>query len=200
MQIDTNQKPFPFLLIHNFYNQYELDLIWQELDFLSYSHKFDDGKKSNDRLSSDGKYEKQCKAIYLDDVYANRNISNILSVNRKLFTEQILTEFCKINFAYKSISHCKNDYTMINYYENSDYYKPHSDNYMYSALTWLYREPKKFSGGEFNFVDYNYTIEPLNNTLILFPSFVSHSVNAICLDNIHTNKNYGRYSIAQFVN
>ena len=42
------------------------------------------------------------------------------------------------------------DTSIISYYEDNDYYEPHHDKFMWTSLTWFYREPKKFTGGKFS--------------------------------------------------
>ena len=39
MIIDIYNDKFPYMVIDNYYNEIELKLIWEELDFLSYPHK-----------------------------------------------------------------------------------------------------------------------------------------------------------------
>ena len=83
-------EPFPLMVINNFYNQQELDLIWKELDFYTAPNKLFTAENYGGVVGYTN-----AKAIVLDDLYKNyennekgvnfRNISNILTVNRKLF-------------------------------------------------------------------------------------------------------------------
>ena len=81
------------MIIDNFYNEDELDLIWQELNFYTYPNKLLPAKKYGGIPS----YTKS-KGLVLDSLYKNyvdtgknyRNISNILTVNRKLFESGVL--------------------------------------------------------------------------------------------------------------
>ena len=69
------------MIIENFYNESELELVWEELNFLTKPGKLMDAKDYGGVIDGTN-----AKALVLDDIYENRQISNILTVNRKLFT------------------------------------------------------------------------------------------------------------------
>ena len=80
-------EPFPHFIIKSFYNEEELDLIWEELNFYTKPGKFLPPK---DYGGIEGFTD--AKALCLDNVYSAggeevdyRKLSNILTVNRKLF-------------------------------------------------------------------------------------------------------------------
>ena len=141
---------------------------------------------------------KKNKGLFLDTIYSERSISNILILNRRSFDPEIIDAFSDLSFGYQSIKKTNGDTTLISYYENADYYKPHEDSSMYTAVTWFFKEPKAFVGGDFYFSDYNLKIEVQNNMMVLFPSFVKHSVGEI-LSKDESLSGYGRYSMTQFV-
>ena len=62
--------------------------------------------------------------------------------------------------------------TLVSYYEDTDYYKAHSDCAEITALSWYYKEPKKYRGGDLKFTDYNIDVECKNNRCIIFPSMI----------------------------
>jgi hypothetical protein len=188
------KEPFPFLKIVNLYNENELELIWQELNFLT--TKLENPENTGTAKDDEGKALKNNSGLLLDDVYQKRNISNILSINPKLFSPEIINAFSELSFGYQNIKKTNYDRTLISYYENGGYYKPHEDIAIYTAVTWFFKEPKAFVGGDFYFTDYNLKIEIQNNITVLFPSFVKHSVDEVILE----NKNIigcGRYSMVQ---
>jgi Rps23 Pro-64 3,4-dihydroxylase Tpa1-like proline 4-hydroxylase len=141
----------------------------------------------------------QSMVIHLDSVYTDRSTSNILTVNRKLFDSECLKKFSQTSPMSKSILYQTKDYTLLRYYENGDEYLPHHDDSSYTAITFFYREPKSFEGGELLFPDFDYTFKCNNNHVILFPGCISHSVTKVQMnDNIFCN-GMGRYSMAQFL-
>jgi hypothetical protein len=192
------KNPFPFLQIENLYDENELKLIWQELDFLNCPNKLQLPEKTGTALNEENIPIKKNKGLFLDEIYSKREISNILTLNRKLFNSEIKDAFSELSFGYQSIKCTNSDSTLISYYENADYYRPHRDIALYTAVTWFFQEPKAFIGGDFYFSDYNMKIEIQNNMMILFPSFVEHSVDEIILKN-KSLSGYGRYAMTQFI-
>ena len=64
IQADAYETPFPHLIYHNFYNDEELKLIWEELDFYTKPDKLLDVKEYLGVVD-----KTNAKAIYLDLVY-----------------------------------------------------------------------------------------------------------------------------------
>ena len=66
VNVEAHYKPFPHLIIRNFYNQEELDLIWEELKFYT---------KPGKLLSAKDYYGvvdyTNAKALLLDEIYLN---------------------------------------------------------------------------------------------------------------------------------
>lgn len=197
MKIQIFKEPFEFIVIDDFYTDEELAGIWQELDFLT--PKLKDPSQTGSATDSDGNLLKRNKGIFLDSSYNDRTISNILSVNRKIFSKEIVKVFDE-NYGplFKLYKNSNFDSTLVNYYEKSDYYEPHEDLSIFTALTMLYKEPKNFTGGDLIFPGYDVTIECRSNRLVIFPSMTAHAVNSVNLTK-SLDGNFGRYSIAQFI-
>ena len=79
------KDPFPHLIVENMYNEKELELIWEELYFLTKPNKLLTTDKFGAAYDGVGNYVTKSHAVELDTIYLNRNISNIISLNRKLF-------------------------------------------------------------------------------------------------------------------
>ena len=90
------------------------------------------------------------------------------------------------------------DFTQVGYYENNDEYGLHHDHSVVTSLTWLYKEPKKFTGGDLYIGDSEIKIECVNNRTLVFPSMIRHKVNTIHMEEEHLNQRLGRYCISQF--
>ena len=197
--IIKNYNPFPFLEIENMYDDFQLKLIWQELEFLNQLNKLESPEKTGG-AEVEGEILKKNSGLYLDNLYKTRNISNILTVNKNLFEPYILEEFSSLCFLYENIKETNDDTTLISYYDNGGYYKSHRDQALYTAITWFFKEPKKFMGGDFYFSDYDYKIEIKNNKTILFPSVINHSVDEVMMvDESNCECGYGRYAMTQFL-
>jgi Rps23 Pro-64 3,4-dihydroxylase Tpa1-like proline 4-hydroxylase len=199
--ISIFKDPFPHLIIQDFYNQEELDLIWEELNFLNKPGKlYDPGHVHGAQNPETKEFYTKSKAIELETAYNNINLSNIISVSQKLFNHGFLNIFYDKFPQYKKIlypNYCK---TKVRYYKNKDYYAPHMDiRHDFLAFSYFYKEPKKFSGGELFFPEYDdYEVECSNNSLILLPSYPVHGVKLVTIDDNDYSSGYSRYCISHF--
>ena len=198
------KEPFPHLIVENFYNEEELELIWEELKFYTKP-----GKLLNADQYGGVKDRTNAKALSLDSLYLNyekgtppgpnyRNISNILTVNRKLFVSNILDEYGKLheccNLRYNT------DTTKVRYYHDGEYYEPHRDScFQTLAFSYFYKEPKAFTGGELYFPRHNYGYPCDNNSIIIFPGWVEHAVNKVKIKESDYYAGMGRYAITSFI-
>ena len=87
------------------------------------------------------------------------------------------------------------DETKIHYFENGDHYRPHTDDCVITAITWFYKEPKMFTGGDL-IIEKAVKFPCLNNTTVIFPSILYHEVTAVVMENL---SGLGRYSMSQFL-
>jgi hypothetical protein len=184
-------------IIEDFYDERELGLIWKELDYLNSKGRYLNPEKTGAARDPKGNIVKSNKGLFLDEYYSNRNFSNILNINRKIWqgTEKFENE--NLNFRY--LNSCTSDATLVSYYENNDYYKKHKDTSVYTVLSYFHKEPKKFSGGNLKLLDYDIDIKVKNNMIIYIPSILWHEVTPIVMEQEFLNKGYGRYCMAQFL-
>ena len=191
------QKPFPHLILRDFYNQNELKLIWQELDFYTQPGKLFEAKDFGGVVNRTNSH-----AIALDELYYNkklRKISNILQVNRKLFNRDVLSGFARVDDSCGIAKMCNTDITKVRYYHDGEYYEPHTDlAFQFLSFSYFYREPKKFIGGEVYFPQYDYEYPCYNNSVIMFPGWVKHGVRTVKIDNSDYFEGRGRYCISSF--
>ena len=202
VNVEAYYDPFPHLIIRNFYNQEELDLIWEELKFYTKPGKLLSAK---DYLGVVG--STNAKALFLDDVYKNngdsglnyRNISNILTVNRKIFYSGILSTLETLHPCCAKASQCDWDITKVRYYHNGEYYDAHTDITMnFLAFSYFHKEPKKYMGGELYFPQYDCEFDCENNSTIIFPGWVEHAVKEVSIADSDYFGGYGRYAITSF--
>ena len=197
-------EPFPLMVINNFYNQQELDLIWKELDFYTAPNKLLTAENYGGVVGYTN-----AKAIVLDDLYKNyeknekgvnfRNISNILTVNRKLFKSGVLDTFSSIHGCVSIANKTNHDITKVRYYHDGQYYDPHTDkNTMFLAFSYFYKEPKKFVGGDLEFPKYDFKLPCDNNSMVIFPGWVEHGVRKVKIKNSDYYDGWGRYAITSF--
>ena len=193
---DAYQDPFPHIIFHNFYDNNELELIWEELKFYTKPNKLFDVEDYNGVVG----YTK-AKALQLDLIYPTkyRILSNILQVTRKVFDKQILEPFSNISDCCSQAKYCNWDVTKVRYYHNNDEYKPHTDRlFHFLAFSYFYRQPKKFSGGNLIFPKYDYEFTCDHNSLIMMPSWVEHGVSKVKIEDSDYYDGLGRYAITHF--
>ena len=193
---DAFLNPFPHIIFHDFYDDRELELIWEELNFYTKPNKLFDVEDYNGVVGYTN-----AKALQLDLVYPTkyRTLSNILQVTRKVFDKQILEPFSNLSDCCSQAKYCNWDVTKVRYYHNNDEYKPHTDRlFHFLAFSYFYRQPKKFSGGNLIFPKYDYEFTCDHNSLIMMPSWVEHGVGKVSIDDSDYFDGLGRYAITHF--
>ena len=186
---------FPYFIVDDVFDSKEMDLIWEELDF--YSDKMQDPEETGSARDNDDNLIKSSKGLFIDNLYNVREISNILTVNRKIFNIDLTQH---PSWFFKNIAPTL-DYesNMVSYYENSDYYAPHRDRNDVTILCWIYREPKKFEGGDLYFPAYDSGLRVKNNRVVIFPGFIEHGVFPVEMEKTDDDKKWGRYCITSFL-
>tara|TARA_R100000008_G_C3528471_1_gene137918 strand:- start:240 stop:842 length:603 start_codon:yes stop_codon:yes gene_type:complete len=196
MEVKAYENPLPFIYIENLYTEEELKGIWAELDYYQANgnilgHGTRPAKDENDQ-------EKTVKTgIFTDNVFYNREHSNILTLNRKIFENNIICDNPD-SWYFRHFSP-NQDFTLTSYYEDGGVYLPHTDNANVTVITWLYKEPKKFKGGDFHFPEHNIDIKCLHNHAVAFPGQAAHAVDMVKMDKEDCGKGLGRYAISQFL-
>ena len=195
LRAEAFEEPFPYMIIYDFYNEEELKLIWEELNFYTKPGKLLEAKNYGGVVDSTN-----AKALCLDMIYENhRDISNILTVSRKLFNKDILKVIQEMGGEFTIAPYANYDITKIRYYHDQEYYDPHTDKiYHFLGFSYFYKEPKRFKGGELFFPDFNLQLECENNSMIIFPAWVKHGVKKVSIENSNYFDGYGRYAITSF--
>ncbi len=197
----VDDKVFPFLMIDNFYNEEELELIWEDLTSIGTLGSLLVKAKGHEGVATDedGTPKADLRRCGLDELYeGNREKSNIFKVYEKITSSKVVDAYKETTAAYRTFTSTNNDATIVNYYDHGDYYKEHNDVFIHSCLIFFYIQPKKFTGGDLVFTDSGATVECLHNRMILFPSYYLHKVTEIEMNEEDRNKGLGRYSFAHF--
>ena len=201
--------PFPHMIIKNFFNEEELELIWQELDFYTHPGKLLKAENFGGIVGYTNS-----SAIILDQIYRNyskvtnetingnpnfRPISNILTLNRKLFESGVLDALADVHDSVSLVNQSNWDSVKVRYYHNGEYYDAHTDKAMqFLAFYYINKEPKKYTGGEVYFPKYDYEYGCDNNSIIVFPGWVEHGVRKVSIKDSDYHEGYGRYAITTF--
>ena len=184
----TNNFSIP--VIDNFYSISELEDIKNELKLLSAVAELKISLNRGVAINKEGELQKS-NSLFLDNLYIDRrNLSKILTVNRKLFSKELQTKLVEKNLFYTHVFNVTYDSTLINFYKATDYYKPHVDHTCFTALTFFSLE--EFSGGDLVFPEYYIKVEAVENRSVIFPGFVLHGSEEV--------RSGVRVSMAQFLN
>ena len=144
----------------------------------------------------DGSMLKKNSSVFLDYLYTERSLSDILTTNRKIFYPSILSELIKQHSLFNYIQLSNSDSTLLSYYDSGNKYEEHRDMATVTVLTWFYEEPKKFEGGDF-IVENDLKIECRANRTVFMPSYMLHAVTPVKAEK--PNKGLGRYTMTQFI-
>ena len=200
MNIILNKEPFHYIEVYNLFTEEETTSMFNEMLHHEQKKIFLAEDETGGATDVDNPHLilKKNKGYFWDELYRNRNCSDILKINPKLFDDVFNSDEIQKNSWYFRNMFINMDKTLISYYENSDYYNPHSDKSMFTALTWFYKEPKSFTGGDLVFSEYNIAIPCQKNYTIIFPSQIQHSVTPVEMDKELLGKGYGRFTMSQF--
>lgn len=190
-------RKMPIAVIDNFYSEEEYAKILDEMIFLSQPGKLKDPEDTGSAVNHEGEPLKSNKGCFVDHIYADRAFSDILRINRKLFTEDVMSELSKSDNVFDYLRVCNRDVSLMSYYENGDHYKPHRDIAVLTALTWFHKTPKRFKGGDLTF-EQKVTVECIPNRLVIFPSFIYHEVSEVQMEKQYQNGSNGRFTMTQF--
>ena len=200
MKITNYENPFPFITIENTFTPDELNSIWDEIKFLYYSKKFNPPEKTGsayDTVDGEKVYKKNNSGLWISDIYKEFDFSNIYKFGRKLIENKEEIYNNHPSWFFKNI-YFNQDNTLLSYYENGNYYHSHTDKAFLTCLTWIFKQPKKFEGGNLTFTDYDITIEVNTNCTVIFPSCIKHEVSKISMKKEDLDDLNGRICITQF--
>jgi len=178
-------------IVDNFYSETELKEIKDELKLLSALAELEIFKNRMVAQDEENNLKQKGNSFFLDELYSNkRNLSKILNVNRKLFSEELRIKLVEKNLFYNHIVNVNYDITLLNFYKPTNYYKPHKDDSCFTALTFFSLE--EFNGGDLVFPEYNIKVKSVENRVVIFPGFVLHGSEEVTSGI--------RVSMAQFLN
>lgn len=210
MKVKFLNDPFEHIIFEDVYDEKEYSEVIDELEWIVSSNSLD----SVDELEKSGvasdpitkKVLSNKKCLFLDNCYNGnkRSLSKILTHNKKLVS---LNEYGKktIDDIHNSILFklylkiINEDTTLINFYQGGGDYKPHTDSSLFTILWFHWKNRESFKGGDLFFPEHPYSFPCNNNTAIMFPGPMVHSVEKLLQIGPNISETDGRYSISQFL-
>jgi hypothetical protein len=193
-----NVKNYKVVVLDNYYDKEEYDCIFQECLFLSKDNKL----FAPENTGQPGPDMKKNTGVFLDELYIGpyRRFSDILKYNRKIFNPNLVEELINVDVSFRQIKHATFDSTLLSYYGQEGYYRSHLDSTNITLISWFFKEPKSFTGGNLFFEnDKNLSVECKNNRTIIFPSFLMHAVEPVNISEENVKNQFGRFALSQFI-
>ena len=197
MKVTFYESPTPHLLLENVFDSNSLDLIWNELNFLT--PKLKGPEITGSATDEHREILKSNKGLFLNSLYTYPGISDIVKLTENVIFDINVINQWKLKWTKQLYENTNWNCTLLSYYENSDHYKPHFDVSVFTSLFWFWKPPKKFLGGNLTLNNYNYVVECRNNCGIIFLSSEIHSVDSISMNIQDLNSNSGRYCVTNFI-
>ena len=196
-------ETFPFIVIDNWYDPDTEKSVWKELDFLSCVDRANQQRAENTVVArtKDGESLSRSYRWYPFQIYNKEYgvpYSPILNSVNNFRTPEFYEVIDKIKPQGRIWKSSNCDDTIISYYENNDYYKPHWDKFLWTSLIWFYREPKQFTGGDFTLTERGYKIDLKHNRMFMFPCYSLHEVSPVKFKKLPKEMGFGRYTITHF--
>jgi len=200
VQIIKDNPTFPFLVIDNWYTPEEEKAVWKELDFFSAIPKDQIDRAENTIVArnKDGSSKSKAYRFYIEGFYNKRELSpitNYMYKQRSPEFHNIISECIPYSRMFLSSN---KDSSLVSYYEENDHYEPHFDNFTWTCLIWMVREPRLFDGGDFKLNEPDVEVKLKNNRMVIFPSCFLHSVSPVKFHTQPKEIGYGRYTITHF--
>lgn len=187
----------PVVIADDLFTYREYKLMFDEFKFIKDRGLLMSGNETGGAVNlDDGTMLKQNSSVFLDQLYNERSLSDMLSVNRKVFSSSVVSELIKLHSLFNYIPLSTQDATLLSYYDSDNKYEGHRDEATITILTWFYEEPRKFEGGDF-IVEDEFKIECRANRTVFMPSYMLHAVTPVRPEK--PNKGLGRYTMTQFV-
>ena len=191
MKVTHCWKDGPELLRVTEIEEEKINEVYKE--FTSLLPFFKNPELTGSAVNEDGDFKKENNGLFLSEAYTDIGIN--VSPTHKLFSElakigknMSVTPHSIVNY-FKSFDRLS---YLFSAYKNGQYYKAHRDSSSLTALLWL--SEKNYEGGDLLFPDFNTTITPEKNTLIVFPSHYLHEVTTVKTQ----SEDYVRFCVSAF--
>ena len=194
------------VVIDNFYSEQQLKEIMLELKWLTKpSIMLGEEYLSSAHIEDTKEFLTSKKGVFLESVFLNWNHSALIKYPLDNFSkETVRDKLLEFNPLYKIFYNIDSRTHLVSYYENSDFYKSHTDNTVFTILNYFFDEPKKFTGGDLKLYSFNNKkeadIELKHNRVVIITGNTFHEVQEI-KSNLHNSfSGNGRYCNAIFLN
>lgn len=180
------------LRVDDTYTPDELDLVWMELALLDSALEGPD--KTGGAVSlTDGHHLKSNQAVFLNRIYREPDHSPIWRKAVELIGPEMRDAYIGVHPCHCTYSTINLLMPLVSKYDDGDHYEEHQDKSLYTAITYLFREPRTFFGGDttVRVGGALVSLPMISNTTYVFPGGYPHSVSQVT--------GTGRYAISTFM-
>tara|TARA_Y100000004_G_scaffold196879_1_gene268532 strand:- start:2739 stop:3383 length:645 start_codon:yes stop_codon:yes gene_type:complete len=190
MKIIHNDTPFFNISLENVFSDEELKIIFKEINELKPHFKEPDLTAS---ASTHSEFLKKNTGMFLLDSENYKILKTTKIIDKCI--KLIGTDKSWKNNAFKRLFNSLMwGGELLNCYGKNDYYKPHTDEGIFSLIFFLWEKTSNFEGGDLFFPEYDYLHKCISNCGILFFSTEIHGVTPIEINDEKST----RYSIVVF--
>jgi len=206
MEFNFIEDGIDAVVIDNFYTEQQLKEIMIELKWLTKpSIMVSEENLSSARNETSNEFLTSKKGIFLEEVFVNWRHSALIKYPMDNFTkDNVKNKLLEFNSLFKLFYNVDSRSHLLSYYENSDFYKPHTDTTVFTVLNYFFNEPRKFTGGELKLYGFNNKkeadIELRNNRVVIIAGNTFHEVKEIKSNLDNSFSGDGRYCNAIFLN
>ena len=182
MDIKFYKKEFSYFVIDNYFTPPELSHIWPDIRRLG--RNLLSPEETSRAIDDTGVVGKNTGRFITDEPidyhWCSKKLFRVADPKELYLTKEIHFRYMR-NLNFSTV--------LLNYYEDGDFYKGHWDFSVYTKIVFLYKEPKKFTGGEVEFDITNLARKKevvlqckelrKQGTIVIFPSYIWHRVKPI---------------------
>jgi Rps23 Pro-64 3,4-dihydroxylase Tpa1-like proline 4-hydroxylase len=195
--------PYDMLVLDDVYTDEQRGYMWTELEYIYNTGLLLPPEETKPARNDDGSIKKQNKSVFLTTIYPPEYYtqSSLIMIPRTVLLQpSVVGMMEKMHPMHGILRNVNKVGPLVSYYENSDHYDSHYDEAAYTSLSYLFKEPQAFTGGDvvIDINGYSVTIPIKNNRVIIFPSCYPHAVTNVHMKEEDKGKMMGRFCITQF--
>ena len=200
-------KGIPIVYCDDFYSKEEVDVLCHDVERIRVLGVLDSsgehGAKNIIENKKTGEKEEvelaKNQTAWVNNLYSGEpRLSDILNITSKVHDPKIIEYLAGIHHQFISMKMCAGTGTLLSYYDESEHYENHRDSCFVTALTWLYKEPRAFEGGEFVIED-ELKIDCVRGRTLFMPGYSLHKVVPVSMPKDKQGKGLGRYTLTKFI-
>jgi len=185
----------PVVLIKHLFNQEQCELIFNEILRISSAGLLRAGHNTHSDVTLDGNHKVNF-SVWLHSIFDPGKSTILETIKSKFKNLELVDILIQQHYVFKYIAHSKAIHTLLSYYTTNNNYHPHRDNAAITGLSYFWKEPKMFEGGDLIFPETGLSYTPEFGDTILFPSFTLHGVTSVKMNS--TESFSGRFVISNF--